>query len=113
MRSDRLAHLQNKPNSPRLPNFKWPWCQDHRFRWRRSKYNIYLFIYLFLCLDYESERTTLCVSEIVSVNLSLKFTAAQINQRVNLISLSALGPIYGHGKVIDEIWHYNKHSHCL
>lgn len=42
-----------------------------------------------------------------------EITAAQINQRVNLISLSALGPIYGHGMVIDEIWHYNKQYHCL
>lgn len=45
--------------------------------------------------------------------LEPEITAAQINQRVNLISLSALRPIYGHGTVIDEIWYYHKQSHCL
>jgi len=55
---------------------------------------------------------TVCVKD-YKCQLEPEITAAQINQRVNLISLSALRPIYGHGMVIDEIWHYHKQSHCL
>lgn len=55
---------------------------------------------------------TVCVKD-YKCQLLPEITAAQINQRVNLISLSALRPIYGHGMVIDEIWHYHKQSHCL
>lgn len=37
--------------------------------------------FIYFCLDYESERTTLSVSEIISVNLSLK------SQQLKLISV--------------------------
>lgn len=55
---------------------------------------------------------TVCVKD-YECQLEPEITAAQINQRVNPISLSALRPIYGHRTVIDEIWHYHKQSHCL
>lgn len=55
---------------------------------------------------------TVCVKD-YKCQLEPEITAAQINQRVNPISLSALRPICGHGMVIDEIWHYHKQSHCL